>query len=149
MVVFRCKNFACGAIFLIISKIFAYGTINIHSFFDKNNFIRTKALKSERRTMGRTMAFCLEQRKINNQALAPIYLVLIKKECTLNIVYFAPKEKMFHIVNKIAPQAKNFGWGDLFPPRKLIPSPPLPRNHIPRNKIPQPLAGGFTPSCIL
>ena len=33
-------------------------------YFYKNNFIRTQALKSERRTMGRTMTYCLEQRKI-------------------------------------------------------------------------------------
>ena len=42
-----------------------YGKLfTIHSFFYKNNFIRTQALEFEWRTMGRTMAYCLEQRKI-------------------------------------------------------------------------------------
>ena len=35
-----------------------------YTLFYKNNFIRTQGLKSERKTMGRTIAFCLEQRKI-------------------------------------------------------------------------------------
>ena len=35
-----------------------------YTLFYKNNFIRTHALKSEWRKMGRTMAFCLEQKKI-------------------------------------------------------------------------------------